>query len=173
MLYRLVDPDPPKGRTGNDKYLFGAVAGMCLNLLHLFIETSSHQFPGFFADLYTFHHSGVRQPNYFDSPFEFVLHAAWLMRGAPLNPGGSRRCDCNHCGTRGQETISHDLKNKRRTILGIELLPPLQPKKTRGRGVKPLRTGMSRQKVEGSSGRAKRRDASIRVVAVGANGTSS
>lgn len=28
MLYRLVDPDPPKGRTGNDKYLFGAVAGM-------------------------------------------------------------------------------------------------------------------------------------------------
>lgn len=41
VLYRLVDPDPPKGRTGNDKYLFGAVAGMCLNLLHLFIETSS------------------------------------------------------------------------------------------------------------------------------------
>lgn len=59
---------------------------------------------------------------------------------------------------RGQDLILHELKNKRRELLGVELLPPLVPKRRRGKGAGPFRMGISEIKDEGVSVNVKQRD---------------
>ena len=45
-------------------------------------------------------------PYVFRSPWEFILHAKWLIMGGPSNPA---RCECTYCSGMAQEIISHHL----------------------------------------------------------------
>ncbi|KAI0058743.1 hypothetical protein BV25DRAFT_1829728 [Artomyces pyxidatus] len=53
---------------------------------------------------------GSKEVIRFGSPYEFVRHAEWLMKGKPYGPDGRPKCGCKWCSDLNQMDITKELK---------------------------------------------------------------
>ncbi|KAI0058742.1 hypothetical protein BV25DRAFT_1194841 [Artomyces pyxidatus] len=62
---------------------------------------------------------GTTEVTNFASPYEFILHAEWLMKGKPYSPGPKPKpqCGCKYCSGRKQQVITQELRDLERDLI--------------------------------------------------------